>query len=204
MKLLKQKLTGKAALIIVFLLAGCAGPKIKDGNAEKPFFNTIKSAVMVSFAGPADKIKKKAVLAVKGTERLRFEIKGFFNEPVFILVANGRKVQAFFIQDNAYFEGELFDENSDNPAAIFINRAGKLILKSKEPDVSVAFKITDKNTGIPSLAEFTSADYKLSFIFLDPEINKELPDVLFILFAPKSARKISEEQIKRYLEKWNK
>ena len=59
MKLLKQKLTGKAALIIVFLLAGCAGPKIKDGNAEKPFFKTIKSAVMVSFAGPADKIKNK-------------------------------------------------------------------------------------------------------------------------------------------------
>ncbi len=202
MKLLKK--ISSAAVIFALVFAGCAGPKVRAPDKEQALPKTLKSPVMTGFIGPLNKIKKKAILAVKGTELLRFEIKGFFNEPVFILVANGRKVRACFIQDNAYFEGEIFGENSDTPASIFINRAGKLILKNNGTDISAAFTARDKNPEIPVLAEFTSADYRLSFIFIDPEINKELSDDLFILLPPKSARRISEDELNRYLGKWNK
>lgn len=193
----------KVAVVMAFFLVGCAGPQIKTMTREKPEVKTLKSTVMASYAGPSSKIKKKSILAVKGTELLRFEIKGFFNEPMFMLVAKGKKIQAYFVNENAYFEGELFDQTSDNLAAIFINQTGKLKFKAKDMEILSSFTAA-KDTGAPSTAEFSAGEYKLVFSFLEPDQGKELSDEIFEIKVPKNVRRISEQDINRYLSKWSK
>lgn len=198
------KKLNNCALVLVVFFAGCAGPRVQLPLSGKAGLKTLKSAVMVSYASPSEKIKKRSLLAVKGDSLLRFEIKGFFNEPFFMLVARGKIIQAYFVAENAYFEGELFDADSDNPASVFINNSGKLKLKATRQEITSLFTLKNTGSGIPATADLTAGEHKVTFTFLDPELDIDLPDSLFEMLIPKKARRISEQELSRYLLTWKK
>ena len=197
---LKSLSLNSTSIIIALLISGCGGPQVKPTEAIK--IKTLKSSVMATYSCPGTKIKKKSILAVKSPDMLRFEIKGFFNEPFFMMTSKGNKIQAYFVQDNAYFEGEIFDSDSDSLASILLNKTGKR--KIKGLDINSVF--TRKTTESPDLAaaEFSSGEYKFSFSFTDPILDKDIPDSIFELTPPKKARRISESEINRYFSRWNK
>ena len=197
---LKNLSLSSYGVIMALLIAGCGGPQVKPTDTAK--VSTIKSVVMASYTCPGTKIKKKSILAVKAPDMLRFEIKGFFNEPFFMLTSKGNKVQAYFVQDNAYYEGELLDAASESIAAVILNQTGNLKIKGME--ITSAFTKKADAPSVLSAAEFTTGEYKLAFSFTNPEINKELADNIFELTPPKTVRKISEKDINRYFSKWSK
>ncbi|MFH1075077.1 MAG: hypothetical protein V1752_08320 [Candidatus Firestonebacteria bacterium] len=198
---LKKLSLNSASIVIALLISGCGSPQVKPTDAVFKV-KTLKSSVIAKYSCPGTRIKKKSILAVKAPDMLRFEIKGFFNEPFFMMTSKGHKLQAYFVQDNAYFEGELFDASSDSPASVLLNQTGKLRIKGLDITAVFAEK-TDKPSAL-STAEFSSGEYNISLSFTDPEINRDIPDKVFELIPPKKARKISEEDINRYLTKWSK
>jgi outer membrane lipoprotein-sorting protein len=200
MKLTKA---GSALILAAIIFSGCGAQQIKIGTA-KAELKTFKAYVMASFTGPGRKIKKKSLLAVKAPDMLRFEIKGFFNEPFFMLVAKGNRVQIHFVAENAYYEGEMFAKSSASPASIFLNMQNGLILKADDLKIASTLFKKSKDSDVLTGAEFTGGDYRLSFSFIEPEINNELDDSLFELPPPKKAHLISEAELNRYFSKWKK
>ncbi|OGF44360.1 MAG: hypothetical protein A2231_13035 [Candidatus Firestonebacteria bacterium RIFOXYA2_FULL_40_8] len=197
---LKKLSLNSASVLIALLIAGCGGPQVKPTEVKK--VTTLKSSVMAGYSCPGTKVKKKSILAVKAPDMLRFEIKGFFNEPFFMLTSKGNKVQAYFVQDNAYFEGEILEASSDSVASLLLNQTGKL--KIKDMDITSVFTKKSDDSLAPATAEFSSGEYKLSFAFSEPEVNKEIADSIFELTPPKKAKRISIEDINRYFSKWSK
>jgi len=188
------------SLLIGLFIAGCGTSQIKETGVLK--IKTLKSQVILNYSAPGSKIKKKSLLAVKDPDLLRFEIKGFFNEPFFMLTSKGNSVKAYFVQDNAYFEGQIFDSSSDSLASLILNRSGKLRIK----DIEITPVLIEKEggTGILDSAEFSSGDTKVIFSLMEQELNVELSEELFELTPPKNARRIGLAELNGYISKWKK
>ena len=184
--------------LFLSLFSGCGGLAVKKPG----IISTLKSQVMLNYSGYSDKFKKKALIAIKAPDKIRFEIKGFWNEPLFVFIYKNKNIKIFSTGDNVYYEGNVFESNS-NLVELFLVKTNNIKIERNKTMVIVNFSNykTLDDISIPLKIEVIFSESKVVFNYLEPSINIEIPDKTFDFNIPKSARKLTEEEIDDLLKK---
>jgi outer membrane lipoprotein-sorting protein len=206
MKLKKQFVKNLCRFFVfgfILLFIGCAVKHIK----REAVVSSIKSEVLVYFSGHNNKFKKRALMVVKSPNKIRFEIKGFWNEPFFIFVYNNGDTKIYFVGENVYYKGSIFEKDF-NPVELFLGKTNKMIFNKENinVDIEVNFSNYEVINGInfPLNIEGAFDSYRLQFRYINPLINIDIPDDIFEFTIPKSAKQISENEITDIIERWSK
>ncbi|MFH1825144.1 MAG: hypothetical protein ABH873_07990 [Candidatus Firestonebacteria bacterium] len=178
----------------MLLIAGCA---IKPRGEIT--VSSLKSEIFINFSGDNYKFKKKALIAVKSPDKIRFEIKGFWNEPFFIFVYNNRNTKIYFVGENACYDGEIFEKDF-NPVELFFG------INLENTGIKVNYSNYEIISGInlPLKIEGVFNNNKIQFKYINPLLNIDISDKMFEFVAPASAKIISKEDMVNIIKKWSR
>jgi len=185
------------------LLSGCAGTREKIKHTQ----GSIKADIMVTVSrGDANKFKKKCSFVLAEGNKFRLEIRGFFNEPLFLLTANGDTLFIYFYQSNLYYLEQVQGVGAEFNALLTGKCGGTFELKLKKTLYSfkAAYPNYSGEDKLPVKIELSGEKIKTLITLQEPLFDVELPTGTFDFALPKKAVKVNEEGIVRTLDTWIK
>ena len=172
-------------------MAGCATFPAKDNSV----LNSYKSAVMLNYSDSKTKFKKKAIIAAKLPDKIRFEVRGFWNEPLLIIFGVSDKLTAYFPVSGYFYENSGSINTSDLLKILSGCSEGfcPITVNNKKSTAYISYDKA-KETLLPKKTEITVDDIKLVVTFLDPAINEEIKDDMFEIKIPEKAKRIEKQE----------
>jgi len=175
---------------------------------ENGILSSAKAVLTLNFEDYNAKFKKKALLAIKSPSKTRIEIKGFWNEPVFVFVSDKDAFKAYFIAENTCYEGKTA-ENEPTMFDLFAGKSGgmlKIVNESNIIPVNVSYIAYDvfDTISLPIKTETFFKNSRLGFSLTEVFVNTDIDDKLFDLEIPANAKRINDKELAGIMKQWTK
>ncbi len=190
-------------LLAAVILSGCSA--MRETVKKEPGY--IKAGLMATVSRDgAGKVKKKCNVVMDRSSRFRFEIKGFFNEPLFLLLGNGDRLLFYFYQSNIYYEEQVPGSGASLNRLFNGTTGGSFEIKLKK--TSYVFKLSypgvSQENKLPDKIELLGEKIKIFLALQEPLFEAAIPVGTFEHIVPKNAININEEGLVRTIDAWIK